>query len=311
MTGTILLADFPVKTIPAALTHSTNDLATNDLAESQIPAEEETIDFFHGGRIRLLQPVKGFRAGMDSVLLASALAAAPGTRSLELGCGAGAALICAASRAPDARFTGLERDSQALARAHSNITLNGLANITLNGLEDRVEALAGDVAHLPPEFTGRFDQVFANPPFIENAGNLRLPSPARRASLVTEIPVALWIRAAARALAPKGILTLIHRADHVGALLAGLANGWGAVELVFVFARPDQPARRILLRARRDSRAAPKILPPLFLHIPAPSPDNSAMGKWIHSPEAVMIQAGGAFDWTRSPAPVPMPDPLP
>lgn len=252
------------------------------------PVNTETVDFFHAGRLRLRQPAKGFRAGMDSVLLASAVNVKPGTQALELGCGAGAALICAAVRSPGARFIGIERDAEALARA--------CANIALNDLGQRVEARAGDVALLPREFAGHFDQVFANPPFAENARNLRLLAAARRASLVTETPVALWIGAAARALASGGTLTLIHRAAHVGALLAGLDRGWGRIELVFVFSRPDQPARRVLLRARRASRAALAILPPLVLHRPAAGP----AGEWTHSEEARMIQAGGAFDWTRS-----------
>lgn len=258
-------------------------------------ARQETTDFFHGGRIRLIQPAKGFRAGMDSVLLAAAIAPEDGAQALELGCGAGAVLICAAARARGAWFTGVEHCREAFARAQ--------ANVALNGLEDRIALVAGDVAQLPPEFSGRFRDVFANPPFAEDERAMRLPAAARRASLVMDTPVALWIEAARRALARGGMLTLIHRADHVGALLAGFAKGWGALEIVFVFSRPDRPARRILVRARRDARAAPKILPPLVLHRRAfglaSGSEGAPSGAWTHSAEALAIQAGGAFDWTR------------
>jgi tRNA1(Val) A37 N6-methylase TrmN6 len=53
-----------------------------------------------GGRVRLLQPLKGYRAATDPVLLAAAVAARPGQRVLDLGCGAGAAVFCLAARVP-------------------------------------------------------------------------------------------------------------------------------------------------------------------------------------------------------------------
>src|SRR5512144_1474036 len=90
------------------------------------------------GRVRLRQPARGYRAGLDAALLAAACDAAPGARVLEAGCGAGAALLAAAVRRPQAHFTGVERAPAALALAWENIALNGLA--------DRAQVLAGDVA---------------------------------------------------------------------------------------------------------------------------------------------------------------------
>ena len=63
------------------------------------------------GRVRLRQPLAGYRAGMDAALLAAACDAAPGQRVIEAGCGVGGALLAAATRRPRARFVGLERDS--------------------------------------------------------------------------------------------------------------------------------------------------------------------------------------------------------
>ena len=56
-----------------------------------------------GGRIRLRQPAKGYRAGMDAALLAAAVDAAPGQRVLEAGCGAGAVLMDRAAVFADGR----------------------------------------------------------------------------------------------------------------------------------------------------------------------------------------------------------------
>ena len=63
-----------------------------------------------GGRVRLRQPVKGYRAGMDAALLAAAVDAKPGERLIEAGCGAGAVLMQVGARRPGVTLAGLERD---------------------------------------------------------------------------------------------------------------------------------------------------------------------------------------------------------
>ena len=57
-------------------------------------------DKFLCGRLRLLQPLQGYRAATDPVLLAAACPAEPGQSVLDLGCGAGAAALCLGARVP-------------------------------------------------------------------------------------------------------------------------------------------------------------------------------------------------------------------
>ena len=42
-------------------------------------------DAFLGGKLRLLQPKRGFRSGIDSVLLAASITASPGDKVLDIG----------------------------------------------------------------------------------------------------------------------------------------------------------------------------------------------------------------------------------
>ena len=99
--------------------------------------QDTTTDALLGGRVRLIQPKSGYRAGMDAALLAAAVEAAPGERAVEAGCGPGAALLQAAMRCPGARFLGVERAAAPLAWAQESILLNEMA--------ERVEAIEGDV----------------------------------------------------------------------------------------------------------------------------------------------------------------------
>ncbi|WP_348656358.1 methyltransferase, partial [uncultured Sulfitobacter sp.] len=67
-----------------------------------------TRDAFLGGKLHLWQPRKGYRAGVDPVLLAATVPAQAGQRVLELGCGVGAVSLCLGARVPGLQLTGVE-----------------------------------------------------------------------------------------------------------------------------------------------------------------------------------------------------------
>ncbi|MFN3582514.1 methyltransferase [Phenylobacterium sp.] len=218
-------------------------------------SEDRVLD----GRVRLRQPARGYRAGLDAALLAAACDAKAGQRVLEAGCGAGGALLAAAVRRPGARFTGLERDPEALALARANIAGNGLA--------DRVEAMAGDVGvpfsklGLPP-----FDAAMANPPFFDDPGTLRAPAPEKTAAWMAEGGLAAWTGFLSKAVREGGTITIIHRADRLADLLALLAPKAGSFQVRPVHPHADEPAKRVLVRAVKTGKAPLRLLPPLVLH---------------------------------------------
>lgn len=230
------------------------------------------------GRLRLRQPARGYRAGLDAALLAAACDAGPGQRVVEAGCGAGAALLAAAFRCPEASFVGLERDPAAVALARQNVALNGF--------EARVQVVEADVGRpfaslgLPP-----FDAALANPPFFDDPAALRGPAPAKRAAWMAEEGLAAWTGFLLKAVREGGAITLIHRAERLGDLLALLASKAGSFQVRPVHPHADQPAKRVLVRAIRAGKAPLALLPPLVLH-----PRDGAK----HTPEAEAILRGEA-----------------
>src|SRR4029079_6534269 len=67
-----------------------------------------TEDGFLNGRLRILQPEKGYRAGIDAVFLAARLPCDPGDKVVEAGLGTGVAALCLAHRVPGVNITGIE-----------------------------------------------------------------------------------------------------------------------------------------------------------------------------------------------------------
>ena len=229
------------------------------------------------GRVRLLQPVDGYRAAIDPVFVAAAVAAGPGERVLDAGCGAGAAALCLAARNPDCRITGLELDPAMFDLAKRNVALNAL--------EGRVELILGNIAAPPPRLApASFHHVMTNPPHL--AAGTR-PADARRALAHMEGAVSLdgWMRACIALLRPKGALAVIHRADRLDDLLAALRNRVGDIAVLPLWPMHDKPAKRVLVRARKGAEGPTTLLPGLVLH--------EANGRYTAAADAVLRNGQG------------------
>jgi tRNA1(Val) A37 N6-methylase TrmN6 len=86
-----------------------------------------TRDDFLGGRVTVLQPKKGHRAGSDAVWLQAAVRPTAGSRVLDAGAGVGVAGLCLLSRCPALDLTAVEIDPALAALAEANAARNGVA----------------------------------------------------------------------------------------------------------------------------------------------------------------------------------------
>jgi len=218
-------------------------------------ADDLTHDAFLGGLLHLWQPRKGYRAGVDPVLLAATIPAVSGQRVLELGCGVGAAILCLGARVSGLALTGIEREVP-------------YADLARRNGGDALEVFTGDIAQLPMPLRQRqFDHVLANPPYWRRDASVAADDPTREAALGEQTPLAIWIETAAKRLAPKGYLHVIHRAERLPDLLAVLPHYMGSIEVLPITARQGRAAERVILRARKEGRADFRLHAPLILHI--------------------------------------------
>jgi len=253
----------------------------SDAAPSGAPDTEVTNDALLDGRVLLRQPRSGFRAAIDTVLLAAAVPAAGGDRVLELGAGCGAAALCLARRVAGVHVTGIELQP-ALVRLAGE-------NIRANGAQDAVDIMLGDIAApLPPRVQGLFDCVLFNPPYLD-AVRARPPADAARAAAHVEADTGLaaWIACAQATLRPKGMLTLIHRADRLDDVIAGLRARFGGITVFPLWPRAGQPARRVIVRARKGMATPLVLAPGLVLH--------EADGSYTAAADAVLRGAALEF----------------
>ena len=223
-------------------------------AELRPPPPETSEDRFLNDRITVRQPLTGFRAGLDAVMLAAAIPAGQGDQVLELGAGVGTASLCLAARI-DAKITGAEIDP--------DLTLMANDNAIANGLDDRAVFVSVDIFDLPADMKRDFAHVFCNPPF-HGPGGQTSPHAGRARALEDQGHLADWMAVGLKRTAPGGTFTFIVRADRMSEVLSVLpATG---VQILPLWPRPHAPAKRVIIQVTKGSGGASTLLPGLVLH---------------------------------------------
>jgi tRNA1(Val) A37 N6-methylase TrmN6 len=224
-----------------------------------------TEDGFLNGRLRILQPEKGYRAGIDAVFLAASIPCAEGDRIFEAGTGTGVAALCLAFRVPGIQITGIEVQARYAMLAEENARRNECGSGIKIIHADIKEALRRDVAHLPAP--GSFAHAFANPPYFEDGKST--PSPvtlkAGAHNFAAE-DLDLWVKALHGLLEPRGTATLVYRAEALPKVLATFEGRFGDITVAPLFPRHGLAATRIIVQGVKGSRAPVQLLPGLVLH---------------------------------------------
>ncbi|HEY5237324.1 MAG TPA: methyltransferase [Rhizomicrobium sp.] len=212
-----------------------------------------TEDKFLDGSMTVRQPARGFRAGLDAVMLAASVPARDGDDVLELGAGVGTASLCLASRVVGCRVTGIEIDEGLAQLANENAAANDM--------NTRVIFVASDAMSPPRALRCAFDHVFCNPPFHDERGRAS-PDASRVRALQGDLKQ--WLKTGLKRVGPKGTFTTILRADRLNEALAALpAIG---IAILPLWPKRDEAAKRIIIQCRPGSRAPLTLLPGLVLH---------------------------------------------
>lgn len=222
-------------------------------------------DRFLDGRLSLVQPQRGYRAGTDALLLAAAAPPHLTSSFIDVGSGVGTAGLAAALRLNETHLTLLDHDPIMADYARYNIRLNELSHRAKVVQLDLLSRTQRQEAGL---LDGQTPLVLTNPPFWDPQSVRISPDPRKaRAHVMAESEtLEAWIKACISLLEPGGWFIMIHRADHLGMILTSCARRLGQISILPIHAHMAQPAIRLIIAGKKGSRAPLRILPNWILH---------------------------------------------
>jgi tRNA1(Val) A37 N6-methylase TrmN6 len=224
-----------------------------------------TEDGFLGGRLRVLQPEKGYRAGIDAVFLAATIPCVPGDTLYEAGIGTGVAALCTIARCPGVHITGIEVAARHALLCEQNAKRNGCSDAVRVIHADVKEAMRKDLATMPVH--GSFSHAFANPPYFEDGKSTASPNLLKaQAHAFGPDDLELWIKVLYTMVASRGTVTIVHRAETLGKLLVLMEERFGDIRVAPLYAREGTAASRVIVQGVKGSKAPMQLLPGLVLH---------------------------------------------
>ncbi|PMP97646.1 MAG: hypothetical protein C0169_02440 [Thermodesulfobacterium geofontis] len=214
---------------------------------------------FLEGSITIYQPEKGFRFGIDSVLLAHFLNLKPKDLILEVGAGSGIISLIALKRFPYSKIFALELE---------NIFIECLKKTILkNKIQERLFVVKGDIKN-PPFKPGIFDIIFSNPPYFKSETGRKSPYVIEN---ITRRDVKFdlneFLKNINFLLKNRGKFYLIFTALRLSELIYLLKiNRLEPKLLRLVYSYPGTEAKLVLLLAIKNAKEEVRILPPLFIY---------------------------------------------
>lgn len=223
--------------------------------------DKYTEDYLLDKQVRIFQPVDGYRASTDAVILSAMVGKIKmGDNILDVGSGTGAVSLCLASRlqAFTPQITGLELQEQLAALSNQSAAANGFAEF--------LTYINCDIKHKPDDIKNcSFAHVITNPPYAE----CDMPSPNKSKALAHnhhDFSLAGWINFCIKMLKPKGYFYIINRAEATDEILATIHGKLGHIEIIPLFSKAGQKAKRVVIRAQKDNHAPTAIYPGLVIH---------------------------------------------
>ena len=219
---------------------------------------EYTLNYLLNKKVQLFQGECTYKTSSDAVLLASMMHnIKKGAKILDVGSGTGSISLCLAYRFPLTEITGFEIQEELVALSNMSAKANNFNNLkyVCHNIQTK---------KAPCPFCS-FDYVITNPPYLTSGTKSPNISKAM-AHNGQNINLTEWLLFCIKMLKPHGTLCLIHKAEALDEILSLLYHKTGNITVLPVYSKQGQKAKRVIIRAEKDSKAGVSLLPPLIIH---------------------------------------------
>lgn len=223
-----------------------------------------TEDYLLDQKVKIFQPINGYRASADAVLLSAMVDISKNhCNILDVGSGTGAVSLCLAHRAQkkDISITGLELQPELAELSDYSAQQNGFAFLHYYKADIR-EKIDNNICK-----PCSFDVVVTNPPYSDHD----MPSPNMSKSAAHNLQtfnLTHWLEFCIKMAKPFGTIYVINRAEALAEICCAVKGKCGALKILPIFSKQEQLAKRIIVSMQKDAKTPLCILPPLTIHKP-------------------------------------------
>ncbi|MBR1840901.1 MAG: methyltransferase domain-containing protein [Alphaproteobacteria bacterium] len=247
---------------------------------------EYTNDYLLDKQVKIFQPVSGYRASTDAVLLAAAVEKdkTVNARILDVGSGTGAISLCLAQRLQqnNVQIVGLEIQSELAELADLSAKENNFSFVKFYN-EDIRKKISNEYV-LPCTF----DVVISNPPYSDHD----MPSPNESKAAAhnhNNFNLSRWLAFCLKMAKPFGRIYLVNRVEALPEICAFFQGKAGGMVIRSLYSKKGQEAKRIIVTVQKDSKAPCRILPPFVVH--------NADGNYTAEAQQILRQGCGFADF--------------
>ena len=223
--------------------------------------KNETIDDLGISNLKIIQKKKGFKFGIDAVLLADFVKVPPNTKLIDLCSGSGIIALLLYAHYSPIKVDAVEIQETYAEMAKRSVELNNLENIITvynDDLKNTKNYLEG----------GSYTAVVCNPPYKKANSGLRSECDeiaiAREEICTTLNDIALCAK---YLLKEGGKLCLVHRPERLSEIIITLkANNLSVKRLRFVHKNYESPPTLVLIEAQKNRQEGLIVEKPLILY---------------------------------------------
>ena len=223
--------------------------------------EDETLEDLQLCGLKLIQKKKGFRFGMDSVLLAHFAQIGPKDCVADFGTGTGILPLLLIGRNKGKHFTCFEIQQEYAEMA--------ARTMRMNGLEDRVDIICGDAAKaLDMTEPCSLDAVICNPPYAVPGTALTSPFSSRSIARSQEKnTMEGFLKSAFRILKGRGRFITVYPAPRMLHIMRLMHEAHlEPKHFQLIYPQEDKPANLVLIEAMKDAKEMLHPMEPMIIY---------------------------------------------
>ena len=220
--------------------------------------EDKNKDYLLDKKVIIYHPKGFYKASSDAVWVASAVSKVKkGDNILDVGSGGGAISLCLASRFKNNGISieGLEFQKELAESANQSAKANGFEFVEFkncNIFEIKMKNCS-------------YSHVITNPPYSSED----MPSPNASKATAHNFKfedLKRWLDFCIKMIKPQGMFYIINRAEALEDIISCISGKLGAIEVFPLYSKQGQKAKRVIIRAKKDSKTPLVIHSPIIVH---------------------------------------------